>query len=77
MLTSMAYNIAPSLTELFNLSLTTGIFPTNWKIARVVPVPKGDNLRTSEDGYEICVIFFNVRKAFDSMLHAPLLQKMK
>ena len=29
MLMSMAYSIAPSCTELFNLSLTTGVVPTS------------------------------------------------
>lgn len=31
-----------SLTNLFNLSLTTGIYPMEWKLARIVPVPKSD-----------------------------------
>ena len=139
MLKSTAYSIAPSLTNLFNLSLATGIFPTDWKLARVVPVPKGDNLRVSTAGYrpisilptvskllerhvseiilgsisesssisncqwgfmhhrsstsalisvvqdwltaldegnEVCVVFFDVQKAFDSVTHSPLLQKL-
>ena len=33
MLKLAAPNIAPSLTKLFNLSLTSGIFPTDWKLA--------------------------------------------
>ena len=32
--------IAPSLSGIFNRSLTTGIFPSEWKIARVTPVFK-------------------------------------
>ena len=32
--------IAPSLTELFNKSLTLGKVPTEWKHANIVPVPK-------------------------------------
>ena len=36
--------IVPSLTRLFNLSLSTGTFPNSWKLARIVPVPKsGDS----------------------------------
>ena len=139
MLKSTAYSITPSLTQIYTFSLTSGIFPTDWKLARVVPVPKADNLRASvtgycpisilpvvskileshvkeiilnsisgtnsiskhqwgfmhhrsstsalisvvqdwltalEDGNEICVIFFDVQKAFDSVPHAPLLQKL-
>ena len=136
MLKSTAYSIALSLTKLFNLSLTTGVFPSDWKLSRVVPVPKGKKLRTSvagycpisilptvskiveshvnqiilsstsetypisnhqwgfmhhrtstsalisvihdwltalEDGNEICVIFFDIQKAFDSVPHVALL----
>ncbi len=40
MLKCTAYAIAPSLTTLFNSSLTKGKFPKNWKVARVVPVLK-------------------------------------
>ena len=42
-----AFVALPSqLTNLFNISLTTGIFPTQWKTATVIPLPKeGDPLR--------------------------------
>ena len=32
--------ISPSLTNLFNSSIGMGIFPSEWKIARVVPLQK-------------------------------------
>ena len=35
-----------------------------------------DWLTALKDGSEICVIFFDVQKAFDSVPHAPLLQKL-
>ena len=34
--------IAPSLTFIFNLSIRTGIFPSDWKIAKVTPKYKDD-----------------------------------
>ena len=37
--------IAPSLTELFNKSLTLGKAPTEWKHANIVPVPKTNETR--------------------------------
>ena len=40
MLKCTAYAIEPSLKQLFNLSITTGKFPTDWKFARVVPILK-------------------------------------
>ena len=33
--------MAPSLTHIINLSITTGIFPDEWKLARASPVYKG------------------------------------
>ncbi|CAB4040519.1 Hypothetical predicted protein, partial [Paramuricea clavata] len=32
--------IAPSLTVFFELSLQQGVFPSEWKSANVVPIPK-------------------------------------
>ena len=37
--------IAPSLTFIFNLSLSSGIFIDDWKNARVCPVYKGNDCR--------------------------------
>ena len=35
-----AHIVAPSLTEIFTTSINTGIFPTEWKTARVTPIFK-------------------------------------
>lgn len=34
--------IVPSLTRIFNLSIQTGVFPVDWKIAEVTPIYKAD-----------------------------------
>ena len=39
MLRFAAHSIASSLAKLFNLSLSTGIYPKEWKLARIVPIP--------------------------------------
>ncbi len=42
--------IAPSLTAIFNLSLFTGIFVSEWKLARVQPIYKSEvkaNVKTT------------------------------
>ena len=52
MLRFATYSIASSLTNLFNQSLTTGIYPKEWKLARIVPVPKSDCPSTSVTGYQ-------------------------
>ena len=32
--------VAPSLTQIFTKSISTGVFPTEWKLARVSPIFK-------------------------------------
>ena len=44
MLKGIATSVTPSLTRLFNLSLSSGCFPDAWKMARVVPVPKSTDM---------------------------------
>ena len=137
MLKTCAHSIAPSLTKLLNLSLSTGTLPSEWKTGRIVPIPKTDRPSSSagdyrpisilpivskvlerhvksliddymtenapiskhqwgfmsstaalisvihdwlcalDSGKEVCVVFFDVRKAFDSVPHIPLLQKLE
>ena len=50
MLKFTADSITPSLTVLFNMSISTGVFPSEWKVGRIVPVPKGSN-KASPSGY--------------------------
>ena len=40
MLRNTAFSISPSLTKLFNPSLSTGIFPSEWKTSNITPVFK-------------------------------------
>ncbi len=138
MLKATAISIARSVTDLFNLSLRTGKIPTQWKLARITPIPKGgkpedptnyrpisiltilskllekhlhdllsDHLAATsplsdsqwgfsngksttsalisfthdcqealDRGDEICSIFFDLSKAFDTVPHHQLLQKL-
>ena len=46
MLKVTAPSVVPSVTKIFNLSLTTGRFPVAWKFARIVPIPKAGELTT-------------------------------
>ena len=45
MLRIAADKITPSLTYIFNLSISTGVFVDNWKDARVIPIYKGGDRR--------------------------------
>ena len=51
MLKETASVIAPSLSKLFNCSLSQGYFPACWKLANVIPVPKPGSLNSSPSGY--------------------------
>ena len=50
LLNSAATIIAPSLTKILNLSISSGIFPMQWKISKVCPVQKGGS-RTDKSNY--------------------------
>ena len=50
MLRATSESIAPSLTSIFNLSITKSHFPKLWKSARVVPIPKSTS-KHSPSGY--------------------------
>ncbi len=41
MLKNTSHTISTSLTDLFNLSLSSGIVPTDWKLSNIIPVFKG------------------------------------
>ena len=138
MLRQTALSITPCLTKLFNLSLATGSFPSEWKCARITSIFKSsdsslpenyrpisilpivsklleqhihslvskhlaDNFPISrfqsgfmplrsaisarcslshewsmelDNGNEVCSVFFDLRKAFDSVPHIHLLDKV-
>ena len=139
MLKATAVSIAPQLCTIFNLSLTTGVFPSDWKIAWIVPVPKGSDKsqpsgyrpisilpiiskvmekhvkalldshlqqnapisprqwgfmssrstvsalinvidylsQALDQGYEVCIVFFDISKTLDAVPHLSLLETLK
>ena len=140
MLKRTAISIAFPLSTLINLSISTGKLRSEWKVARVAPVPKPGKNKNSTSGYrpisvlpvatkviekhvkkiimdhlanhapissrqwgfmtdrstisalikvvddwskaldqgsEVCVVFFDVSKAFDKVPHLPLIQQLQ
>ena len=65
MLKFSASSITPSLTKLFNLLLTTGVFPSEWNRAGVVPIPKSGSPSTSASGYRPISILPIVSKVLE------------
>jgi hypothetical protein len=59
LLTETAYLIAPSLCDLFNKSLRTGVLPRDWKLANVVPVfMKGDKEMLKITDQYLCCLYY-------------------
>ena len=52
LLKNCAANIGPSLCDLFNKSLSSGILPSEWKLAKITPIPKKS---TFYDQYQYCL----------------------
>ena len=63
--------ISPSLTNLFNSSIGMGIFPSEWKIARVVPLHKKGS-RSVLDNYRPISILPVISKIFEKILYEQL-----
>ena len=72
-LKSIANIISPHLSSLFNLSITQGIYPQCFKVARCVPVFKGSPLDSSLPvNYRPISILTAINKVFERVLHNQL-----
>ena len=60
--------LSPSLTKLFNSSFIKGIYPDDWKIAKVVPVFK-NGPKNSLNNYRPISIISAVAKIFGKLVH--------
>ena len=66
-----AYEIAPSLCELFNKSLRLGSLPMDWKLANVVPVFKKDDKEYVENYRSISLLCL-VSKVMENCVFNPI-----
>ena len=64
--------ILESLHYIFNLSIKTGIFPEDWKTARVTPIYKSDD-KTECGNYRPISVISNVAKIFEKLIYNQLL----
>ena len=71
MLKATVYSIAPSLTSLFNLSISKGHFPKMWKTASVVPIPKS-KAKHSPSGYRPISLLSILSKLLEKHFHSVL-----
>ena len=68
MLKGTAHSIAPSLTKLFNISISQGCFPECWKTSFVVPIPKSAN-RSEATDYRPISLLSVVSKMLERHFH--------
>ena len=61
-----------SLKNIFNLSLNAGIFPDDWKIARVTSIYKSNN-KTDCGNYRPISIISNVVQVFEKVIYSQLI----
>ena len=64
--------LAPSLVKIFNLSLTTGIYPDKLKIAKVIPIFKKGS-PSSVNNYRPISILSTINKIFEKILYSRLI----
>ena len=71
MLKGTAHSIAPSITKIFNMSITLGCFPQTWKLSNVVPIPKSaDN--TSPTNYRPISLLSVLSKLLERHMYSQI-----
>ena len=72
LLRECAHQIARPLTHIFNLSLLTGVFPSQWKVARIQPVFKQKGDRCDASNYRPIALLCVVSKVFERLVRRQL-----
>ena len=67
LLKEAGHTIVPSLTKLFNLSLSTGIYPSHWKLANVLPLFK-KGVKDNIGNYRPVSLLSCVSKFFEKVI---------
>ena len=76
LLRECATELAPSLTELFAMSLAHGKVPSEWKRANVVPVPKNDD-PSEINNYRPISLLCIISKVLEHIVHRQVYEFIK
>ena len=68
--------IAKPLTFIINLSLSSGVVPTDWKMAKVIPILKSGSM-AENDNYRPISILPTLSKILEKMVHKKLLKHLE
>ena len=63
--------IYKNLTDLFNLSITSGVFPSDWKIAKVSPLFKSGDL-SNANNYRPISVLPTIARVFERLIFDQL-----
>ena len=63
------FNIATPLTRIINLSFSTGVYPDNLKVARVIPVYKDKGSMLQCNNYRPISLLSNINKIYEKIMH--------
>ena len=63
--------LAPALVDIFNLSISSGIYPDSLKIAKVSPIFK-KGIHSSVNNYRPISILSSINKIFEKILYSRL-----
>ena len=76
MLKGTAISIAPILTELFNLSITSRKVPSKWKISSVVPIPKSSANVDNPSNYRPISLLSVVSKIMERHIYSIVFEHL-
>ena len=75
MLKHTATSISPAVTRLFNMSLSLGRLPSEWKSALVVPIPKSQH-KSDPSNYRSISLLPILSKLLEKHIHAYLMDRI-
>ena len=74
LITRGAALLTPSVTQLLNLSLSSGVLPTDWKLARVTPIFKGNGAKTDESNFRLISVIGCISMIAEREVQSQLIQ---